>query len=62
MQKYLETLVSVGAISDFKLLNEVRAEDIVSKRFRFRVGVIPVFPVKYIEGFVDIVPPTFVQV
>jgi len=62
MNKYLDGLVVVGAIISFKLLNEVRVEDMVAKLFRFRVGIIPVFPVKYIEGVVDIVPPTFIEV
>lgn len=59
LQKFLETLVGVGAILDFKLLNEVQPQDIVDKRYKFRVGIVPVFPIKYIEGFVDIIPPSF---
>lgn len=62
IRKYLEGLVDVGAIISFRLLNEVRAEDLVASKFRFRVGVIPVFPVKYVEGVVDIYPPAFVEV
>ena len=62
MRKMLKGLVDVGALLDFRVLNEVRPEDLVAKRYRVRVGVIPVFPVKYIEGFVDIIPPTFVEV
>lgn len=62
MRKMLTGLVDVGALLDFKILNEVRPEDLVAKRYRVRVGVIPVFPVKYIEGFIDIIPPTFVEV
>jgi hypothetical protein len=62
VQKLLEGLKKVGAIMDFKVLNEVKVQDIVDRRFRLRIGVVPVFPVKYVEGYVDIVPPTFVEI
>jgi hypothetical protein len=60
IQKFLETLRNVGAIMDFRLLNEVTVQDMVEKRFRFRVGLIPVFPIKYVECELDIIPPTAV--
>jgi hypothetical protein len=60
IQKFLESLRNIGAIMDFRLLNEVSIQDIVEKRFRFRVGLIPVFPIKYVEAELDIIPPTYV--
>lgn len=60
VQKFLESLRNVGAIMDFRLLNEVRVDDLVESRFKFRIGLIPVFPIKYVEGIIDIIPPTYV--
>jgi hypothetical protein len=42
---------------DFTILNETMPQDLVDRRFRFRVGLIPVFPIKYVEGEIDILPP-----
>lgn len=60
VQKFLETLRNVGAIMDFRILNEVTVQDMVEKRFKFRVGLVPVFPIKYVEAELDIIPPTYV--
>lgn len=58
--KALETLNSVGAIaSNFEVINEVSPTDIVSKRFPLRVKIAPVFPIKYVETEIDIIPPAF---
>jgi len=59
IQKFLEMLRNVGAIMDFNLLNEVRVDDLIERRFRFRVGIIPVLPIKYVEGELDIIPPSY---
>lgn len=55
---FLEALQGVRAIDSYSLLNETRPQHLVDRTFVFRIGIIPIFPVKYIEGMVDIIPPT----
>lgn len=62
IQKFLETLRNIGAIMDFRLLNEVRPQDLVDRRFKFRISLIPTFPIKYVESEIDLIPPTYVPI
>lgn len=58
IRKALENLKNIHAIDSYILLNETLQQDIVDRRAKFRIGIIPIFPIKYVEGFVDIIPPT----
>lgn len=55
---FLELLRDTQAIMDFKVANEMAPQDLVDRRFKFRISIIPVFPIKYVEGEIDIIPPT----
>ena len=58
IRRFLELLRDTQAIMDFNIHNEMAPQDLVDRRFRFRVGIVPVFPIKYVEGEIDIIPPT----
>ena len=58
IRRFLELLRDSQAIMDFRINNEMAPQDLVDRRFKFRIGVIPVFPIKYVEGIIDIIPPT----
>lgn len=57
IRKMLELMQNSGAIISFRFATEVQPQDLVDKRYKFRIGIVPTFPVKYVEGFVDIFPP-----
>ena len=57
IRRFLESLRNTNAIMDFSILNETVPQDLVDRRFKFRIGLIPVFPIKYVEGEIDIMPP-----
>ena len=61
IRKMLEIMQESGAISNFNFITQVKAEDLIDKRYRFKLGIIPTFPVKYVEGFVDIFPPYAIE-
>jgi len=58
IRRFLELLRDTQAIMDFNIANEMAPQDLVDRRFRFRIGIVPVFPIKYVEGEIDIIPPT----
>lgn len=57
IRRFLESLRNTNAIMDFSILNETMPQDLVDRRFKIRIGLIPVFPIKYVEGEIDIMPP-----
>lgn len=58
IRRFLELLRDSSAIMDFSIFNEMAPQDLVDRRFKFKIGIIPVFPIKYVEGTIDIIPPT----
>lgn len=58
IRRFLELLRDSSAIMDFTINNEMAPQDLIDRRFKFRIGIIPVFPIKYVEGEIDIIPPT----
>lgn len=61
IRRMLNIMKDAHIIADFRLMTDVRPEDLVNKRYRFKIGIVPVFPIKYIEGFVDIFPPYAIE-
>lgn len=61
VKRMLDLMKDADAIQDYRFITEVRPQDIIDKRYKFRIGVVPVFPIKYIEGFIDIFPPYAVE-
>ena len=58
IRRFLELLRDTQAIMDFNIHNQMAPQDLVDRRFKFKIGIIPVFPIKYVEGTIDIIPPT----
>jgi hypothetical protein len=61
MRNILDFCKKCGAIEDFTLLSDVSPQDMVDRRYRFKIGLIPTFPVKYVEAMIDILPPFVVE-
>jgi len=60
-RRLLEALKESDVISDFYFITQTKPQDLVDRRYRFKVAIIPTFPVKYVEGFVDIFPPYSIE-
>lgn len=59
IRRILDRLRDYGALESYVLLSDVAPQDYVERRYKFRIGLIPTFPVKYVEALVDILPPMF---
>lgn len=60
-RRMLELMKNADAIQDYRFITEVRPQDLIDKRYKFKIGIVPTFPVKYIEGFIDVFPPYAVE-
>lgn len=60
IRRMLDTLKDTMVIMEYKILNETKPQDLVDRRFRLRISIVPVFPIKYVEGYIDLIPPTYV--
>lgn len=61
IRRILDRLRDYGALESYILLSDVAPQDYVERRYKFKIGLIPTFPVKYVEAVVDILPPMIVE-
>jgi hypothetical protein len=54
----LNTLQKVGAIQGFNVKNDTTPDDKLLKNFRVKVEIVPMLPIKYAYGQIDLLPPS----
>jgi len=58
VSRSMNTLQNVGAIQGYNVLNETTADDKLLKNFRVKLEIIPMLPIKYGYGQIDLLPPS----
>ena len=61
VRKLLDIMKDSDAIQDYRFISQVEPQDLIDRRYKFKLGIVPAFPVKYVEGYIDIFPPYAIE-